>query len=61
MILLVSKWASHFEIFDKSDIPNFAFHFFYSLKGFKIIECHVQGTIRHYMNNNQKKKLNLGG
>ncbi len=23
---------SHFEIFDKSDIPNFAFHFLYNKK-----------------------------
>ncbi len=21
------KWVSHFEIFEKSDIPNFSFHF----------------------------------
>jgi hypothetical protein len=41
MILSVSKWASHFENFDKSDIPNFAFHFFCNKKRFKIIECHV--------------------
>jgi hypothetical protein len=54
MILLVSKWASHFEIFDKSDIPNFAFHFLYNKKGFKIIECHVQGTIKHCMSNIRK-------
>jgi hypothetical protein len=54
MMLLVSKWASHFEIFDKSDVPNFAFHFLYNKKGFRIIECHVQGIIRHCMNNNKK-------
>jgi hypothetical protein len=47
MILLVKKCASHFEIFGKSDIPNFAFHFHNNEKGFKIIENHVQGTIRH--------------
>jgi phenolic acid decarboxylase len=50
-IKLVSKWVSHFEIFDKSDIPKFSFHFFYNKKGFNIIECHVKGTTRHYMNN----------
>jgi hypothetical protein len=47
MVLLVKKWASHFEIFGKSDIPKFAFHFHYNEKGFKIIESHVQGIIRH--------------
>jgi len=52
MILLVLKKKSHFEIFDKSDVPNFAFHFLYNRKGFKIIECHVQGTIKHCMTNN---------
>jgi hypothetical protein len=52
--IMVSKWVSHFEIFDKSDIPNFSFHFLYNKKGFEIIECHVQGTIRHCMNNNRK-------
>jgi hypothetical protein len=36
---------SHFEIFDKSDIPNFAFHFLYNKKWFEIIECHVQGGV----------------
>jgi hypothetical protein len=41
MILLVEKWASHFEIFGKSDIQFFAFHFHYKEKGFKIIESHV--------------------
>jgi hypothetical protein len=35
------KRASHFEIFDKSDIPNFSFHFLDNKKRFKIIECHV--------------------
>jgi hypothetical protein len=53
MILLVSKLMSHFEIFDKSDIPNFAFHFLYNNKKL-IIECHVQGIIRHCMSNNIK-------
>jgi hypothetical protein len=48
---LVSKRTSHFEIFDKSDIPNFSFHFLYNKKGLKIIACHVQGIIRHCMNN----------
>jgi hypothetical protein len=38
---------SHFEMFDQNEITNFAFHFFYNKKGFKIIESHVQGTIRH--------------
>jgi len=47
MILLVKKWPSHFEVFDKSDIPNFSFHFLYNKKGFKIIERLVQRTIRH--------------
>jgi hypothetical protein len=50
----VSKWASHLEIFNKSNIPKFSFHFLYNKKGFEIIECHVQGTIRHCMNNNNK-------
>ncbi len=40
--------------FDKSDIPNFSFHFLYDKKGFKIIECHVQGTTKHCMSNNKK-------
>ncbi len=39
--IMVSKWVSHFEIFDKSDIPNFSFHFLYNKKEFKIIESHV--------------------
>jgi hypothetical protein len=46
-MLLVKKWASHFEIFDKNDIQNFAFHFLCNKKRFKIIKCHVQGTLRH--------------
>jgi hypothetical protein len=45
------NWFGNFEIFHKSDIPNFAFHFFYNKKGIKIIECHVQGTTRHCMSN----------
>jgi hypothetical protein len=51
MILLVLKKKSHFEIFDKSDIPNFSFHFLYN-NFKKKIECHVQGTIKHCMTNN---------
>jgi hypothetical protein len=51
MIQLASKWTSHFELFNKSDIPNCAFRFISNKKGFKIIECHVQGTTRHCMNN----------
>ncbi len=35
MILLVSKWASYFEIFDKNDTANFSFHFMYNKKGLK--------------------------
>jgi hypothetical protein len=54
MILLISKLMSPFEIFDKSDIPNIAFHFLYNKKIFKIIECHVQGIINHCMSNNIK-------
>jgi len=45
------KTSVTFEIFDKSGISNFAFHFFYNKKRFKIIDCHVQGTIRHCMSN----------
>jgi hypothetical protein len=54
--------VSHFEIFDKNDIPNFAFHFFYNNKRFKIIECHVQGTSTswHYMSNIREHKKELG-
>jgi len=47
---------SHFELFGKSDIPNFAFHFLYNKNGFKIIKCQVQGTTRHCM----KIKKGLG-
>jgi hypothetical protein len=61
MILLVSKQVSHFEIFDKSDIPNFSFHFLYNKKGFKIIECHAQGVIRHCMNDIKELKKSMGG
>ncbi len=50
--IISSKWASHFAMFDKSDIPNFAFHFHYNEKGFKIIEGHVQWTIRHCVHMN---------
>ncbi len=53
----VSKWASHFEIFDKNDIPKISFHFFYNKKGFKIIECHVQEIINHYMSIIRKNKM----
>jgi hypothetical protein len=35
------KMGFTFEIFDKSDIPNFSFHFICNKKGFKIIKCHV--------------------
>ncbi len=44
---MVEKWASHFEIFGKINIQYFALHFHYNENGFKIIESHVQGTIRH--------------
>jgi hypothetical protein len=33
--IMVSKWASHFEIFDKNDIPIFEFHFMYNKKDLK--------------------------
>jgi hypothetical protein len=56
MILLVSKRASHFEIFDKSDIPNSALNFLYNKKGFKVIECHAQGIIKHCINNIKERK-----
>jgi hypothetical protein len=49
---LVQKQASHFEIFGKSDIRNFSFHFHYDEKRFKIIETHVQGTAGHYIHVN---------
>ncbi len=61
MILLVLKWASHFEIFDNNDVPIFLFHFFLNKKRFETIECHVQGAIRHCMNNNRIIILNMGG
>jgi hypothetical protein len=56
---LVSNWASHFELLEKNDIAKFAFHFLYNKKGFKIIEWHVQGTTRHYMNNIREFKKGL--
>jgi hypothetical protein len=58
---LVSKRASHFEIFEKNDISNFTFHFLYNKKVFKIIEGHVQGITRHCMNNIREKQKSLGG
>ncbi len=61
MILLVSKRTSHFEIFNKSDMSNFAFHFLYNKKGLKIVECHVQGIIKHCMSNIKFFKKNMGG
>jgi hypothetical protein len=55
MILLSKKRASHFEILGKSEIPNFAFHFHYNEKGFKIVESHVQGIIKHCVHVNDLK------
>ncbi len=58
--IISSKQVSHFKVFNKSDIPNFSFHFLCNKKGLELIECHVQGTIRHWMKNKKEQK-SLGG